>query len=40
MEYQLDIEKKQCYISFFGTQNGDANAYDYKKLLLLDATFP
>ncbi len=36
IEYELNLEREQCYISFFGTQNGDASAYDYRKLRLLD----
>ena len=40
IEYELSLERKQCYISFFGTQNGEASPYGYKKLLLLDPLFP
>lgn len=43
IEYQLNAEKEQCYIEFFGTKNGIEDSSFYKKLHLLsdsDKVYP
>ncbi len=40
IEYTLNLDKKICYISFFGTQNGLKEKDNYKKLSILDPLIP